>query len=154
MISEITEVVKGIFVFPVTHRYFEIDQHKAGFFTNNGEEIVPDAFLDEMFLVMKNKGGISILSSCSHKGITNMVETASRYFELPVLNVIGGFHLKDEPNEITDHISDYFQQKNINRIYTGHCTGIEKFAKIQTKIPGKIFYNETGDVIELDEIAK
>ena len=150
MIREINEVVEGIFIFPVTHRYFEIDQHKAGFFTNNGEEIVADAFLDELFLVMKNNGGISILSSCSHNGITNMVETAANYFKLPVRNVIGGFHLKNSTREVSNHIADYFNQKKVEKVYTGHCTGIENFIQIQTNCNAKVFYLETGDKIEIE----
>ncbi|MBN2807357.1 MAG: MBL fold metallo-hydrolase [Prolixibacteraceae bacterium] len=144
LLSEVTEVSEGVFVFPVTHSYFENDQHRQYFYTLKNDQLVDDAFDDELFVVVKTDAGLTVLSSCSHKGITNMIETAENHFKLAVINVIGGFHLKDEPMESTRHIIDYFNQKAIRQVYTGHCTGIEKFSEIQTKCKAAVYYHDTG----------
>lgn len=149
LVNEITEIIPDVFIVPNIERHFEIDRHMNGFRTQNMGTIQDDQFEDELFLVLKAKNSISILSSCSHNGITNMIETAKHYFQLPVEKVIGGFHIKDASKEVVDHITDYFNRTVIKEIYTGHCTGTEKFAQIQTQCNAKVSYNETGDVIVL-----
>ncbi|MFA9391807.1 MAG: MBL fold metallo-hydrolase [Prolixibacteraceae bacterium] len=148
-VKDTLEVVDGIFIVPSIHPYFEADQHKDFFYTQKDNLKIADLFSDELFLVLKTEKGVSIVSSCSHNGITNMVETAKNYFKQPVLDVIGGFHIKDDKNEITDQLAQFFNQSEIRRIFTGHCTGVEKFAQIQTKCLAPVFYNETGQVIEI-----
>lgn len=147
LVSEITELLPNIFIVPQIENYYELDRHFKGFFTQKNGIVIPDQFNDELFLVLKTDQSLSIISSCSHNGITNMVETARHKFQLPVKTVIGGFHLKDESAEIVDHIANCFNRNVVDEIYTGHCTGIEKFAQIQTQCKGKVSYNETGDVI-------
>ena len=91
--GEITEIVNGVYIFPETKPFFPIDKHISGFYTQHNEEIIQDEFLDELFIAFKSDTGISILSSCSHNGITNMTETAKKYFNYPIINIIGGFHI-------------------------------------------------------------
>lgn len=148
-IDTVFELVPGIHIFPDIVIQFQTDQHKSNFFTQYNNTLVPDNFNDELFLVLKSRNGLSILSSCSHSGITNMVETAENHFKLPVIKVIGGFHLIDGQTEATQHIISYFNSKKIQQVYTGHCTGIEKFAQLKTKCNARVQYFETGDAIEL-----
>ena len=144
------ELVPDIFVMPNIARHYSIDNHMNGFLIQWNDELVEDQFDDELFLVLKSNRSISVLSSCSHTGITNMVETARQYFHLPVENVIGGFHIKDEGTEIVDHLLTYFSLNNIKNIYTGHCTGIEKFVQLSAPNKVNVLYNETGNVINLN----
>jgi 7,8-dihydropterin-6-yl-methyl-4-(beta-D-ribofuranosyl)aminobenzene 5'-phosphate synthase len=149
MLTEVTEIAEGIFIFPETACFFENDQHRQHFYTMNKQELVDDTFNDELFVVLKTDTGLTVLSSCSHNGITNMVETAENHFQQPVVNVIGGFHLKDEPLVATRHIISYFNRKSIQQVYTGHCTGLEKFSEIQTKCPCRVYYHDTGKRITI-----
>ena len=149
-VNKVTEIIPTVFIVPNIERHYEIDRHMNGFSTQNDGAVLDDQFEDELFLVLKQKNSISLLSSCSHNGITNMIETAKHNFPSPVENVIGGFHIKDAPMEVVDHITAYFNRSAIQNVYTGHCTGTEKFAKIQTRCNAKVSYNETGDVVEVN----
>ncbi|HKM92936.1 MAG TPA: MBL fold metallo-hydrolase [Prolixibacteraceae bacterium] len=148
-INKVTEVIDDVFIVPFVKRYFPDDCHISDFYINDGEKVIPDEFDDELFLVLKSEKGISVLSSCSHNGISNMVETARDYFKLPVVNVIGGFHLKNSSNNDALQLSKYFNTLKIDNVYTGHCTGMEKFFTIQTNFDGNAFYLETGSFLSI-----
>jgi 7,8-dihydropterin-6-yl-methyl-4-(beta-D-ribofuranosyl)aminobenzene 5'-phosphate synthase len=149
-ITEVNEVAPGVFIVPKIQLFYPEDAHKTGFFIEEQEHASPDLFNDELFLVLKGKDSISVLSSCSHNGITNMVETAQRIFELPVNNVIGGFHVKNDEFAKVQQIIDYFNIVGVRSVYTGHCTGIEKFMQIKTNFKGEAFYLETATNITVN----
>lgn len=148
-IREITELVKGVYIVPQTETFFSVDKHMSEFYTEDVGGIKPDRFNDEIFIAIKNEYGISILSSCSHNGITNMAETAQNHFVVPLINIIGGFHIKNAADSIVDHISEYFNKNKVANVYTCHCTGIEKFSQLKIKCDSMVSYIETGGVIKL-----
>lgn len=148
-VDEVLELVPDVFIVPRTEIHFQNDQHKSNFYTLQNGVKIPDDFNDELFLVLKSAKGNSIISSCSHNGITNIIHSATQMFNEPVVNVIGGFHLKDVALGMADHLAKYFNRRGIRHIYSGHCTGVEMFAQLKTKCVAKVHYNETGDVIEL-----
>lgn len=148
-ISQVTEIVEGVFIMPNIETFYSADKHMSDFYTQENGKNRKDKFNDELFLALKNDNGISVLSSCSHNGITNIAETARRYFGLALLNIIGGFHINNAENSITNHISDYFNENINGYVFTCHCTGIEKYSLLTQKCQVKVAYNETGNVINL-----
>lgn len=146
-VNKITEIVKGIFIIPETNLFFPIDRHFDNFFIQHEGENIKDEFSDELFLALKNEAGVSILSSCSHSGITNMAETAKRHFKLPLVDIIGGFHIRKANELVVDHIADYFIENKISKVFTCHCTGLEKFNQLRSKCGEMVSYNETGNQI-------
>jgi 7,8-dihydropterin-6-yl-methyl-4-(beta-D-ribofuranosyl)aminobenzene 5'-phosphate synthase len=86
----------------------------------------PDPFLHELFLVVEEEDGISIITGCGHSGILNMVHTArARYPGRPIKAVVGGFHLtdRDTPPEEVRSIGKTLKSAGCGRVITGHCTG-------------------------------
>jgi len=54
----------------------------------------PDQFLHELFFVVEERDGITIITGCGHSGILNIVHTArDRYPGRQIKAVVGGFHL-------------------------------------------------------------
>lgn len=90
------------------------------------DRYVPDPFLHELFLVVEEDDGISVITGCGHSGILNMVFTAKhRYPGRPVKAVVGGFHLTDHdtPPQMARRIASILKSEGCGRIITGHCTG-------------------------------
>ncbi|NYT07965.1 MAG: MBL fold metallo-hydrolase [Methanomicrobiales archaeon] len=90
------------------------------------ENYTPDPFLHELFLVVDEDDGISIITGCGHSGILNMVYTAKeRYPGRPVKAVAGGFHLTDRetPPQLVRYIGKALKSAGCGRVITGHCTG-------------------------------
>lgn len=147
-VDEIIELASGFFIVPHINSYYKQDSHKANFYVGNENTKVADDFNDELFIVVDVDDKLTVLSSCSHNGITNMVETAKELFRKPVTRVLGGFHLKHATPEVIEHIGAYFENGN-QEVYTGHCTGLDAYDQFKIKLGNRVKYMETGTVIDL-----
>lgn len=79
-----------------------------------------DYISDDSALAFNSKDGIIVITGCSHAGILNIIKKAKEVFdEDKIYAVIGGFHLKVISSELDDVVNG---MKNIEHIYTGHCT--------------------------------
>lgn len=128
----------------LTHKVPEENIAQLQMRATNDQILTPDTFEDELFLSLINNGKIIIISSCSHRGISNIVKSASDLFQLPVQTVIGGFHLKNAKAADTEALAAYFNKMNIENIGVCHCSGIDSYVILKNKCRGKVFYNQTG----------
>jgi Metal-dependent hydrolases of the beta-lactamase superfamily II len=109
-----------------------------------------DEFLDEVFLALVRNNKLSVISSCSHRGITNVVHQAKKLFPRSQMNmVLGGFHLKDENVKQYPEIVSYFNRIIPESIGTCHCSGVEMFTRLKNDLTSPVFYNFTGHLINL-----
>ena len=92
-VDHVTELIPSVFILPEIQISDPDDIRTSGFKTVKNNELIDDDFTDELFLCINSNDKISIISSCSHNGITNFCETAKNYFNLPIERVIGGFHI-------------------------------------------------------------
>jgi 7,8-dihydropterin-6-yl-methyl-4-(beta-D-ribofuranosyl)aminobenzene 5'-phosphate synthase len=148
-ISSPREIGENIFIMPRITRFFEIDSHKEGFFTEVNNNRIADPFDDELFICIHSGEKLIILSSCSHNGITNIALTARNYFNMPVSQVIGGFHMKDSALSELEHITNYFNSENIGSAGICHCTGIDAYHYFKANCRCNIYYNCTGTSINI-----
>ncbi len=146
-IDKITEIATGLFVMPDIVITESDDLHYDGMFIKTENEFEPDRFNDELFLTVVHDSKISIISGCSHNGITNICNTAKNNFNLPFSHIIGGFHLKKSGEEQLSLINDYFRMIDPVKIGVCHCTGIEKYGILKSVLGKKVFYNYTGKTI-------
>lgn len=149
-IDDLLEIVPNLFIFPSIHFFFPVDSHKKGFLVENNGTKSADLFDDELFLCIKNKEKLIIISSCSHNGISNICETARQHFGLPVERIIGGFHTKKDELQVVEHISNYFNKIDIEEVNTCHCTGVDKFAYLVKHCKATVSYNYAGSQILID----
>ncbi len=140
---------EGVVVMPQINTYEVEGQHIAGFGIEENGERRPDPFDDELFLTIRKENQLHLISSCSHRGIQNIIASAEAYFGLPVASVFGGFHLKDDIAAKVIDLIEYFNQKNIKHIGINHCTGVEKYALFRQCAQGEVFYFHTGRIIHV-----
>ena len=148
-VDTVTEIAENVFIMPEIDIHHSIDTNFKGLSRKEDKELVPDVFDDELFLVLKQENKINILTACSHRGITNICSTATEYFNLPVGLIMGGFHMKDSSVEQYIGITHYFRTLQPDSIGVCHCTGIEKFAEMHQECEGHLFYNFTGNTIDI-----
>jgi 7,8-dihydropterin-6-yl-methyl-4-(beta-D-ribofuranosyl)aminobenzene 5'-phosphate synthase len=117
-----------------------------------GAELIPDDFVHEQNLLIKEAENTVLIAGCAHKGIVNILEhcrTAKGYW--PSL-VIGGFHLnnpaagRDEDPAVVAEIGNYLKQTQ-KKFYTGHCTGINPFNQLKSIMGDQLEYLATGTEI-------
>ena len=149
-IDSVIELTGNIFIVPHIDIYNPDDTHFENLKKKVNDELLKDDMLDELFIVVKHKSKISILTACSHRGITNICKTAIDYFKFPVNAIIGGFHLKHSTVEQYQFILDFLNSE-IKPSLVGicHCTGIEKLASMKRDLNSYVFYNETGKQLDL-----
>ena len=117
----------------------------------NGE-VIPDDFIDEQYLVIKEPGHPGVMiTGCSHKGIAEIVHWAA---DLDISYVIGGFHFMkiaaDAP-EGQMYMRDTADALNASGItfYTCHCTGKLQYDYMHTLMPDRLHYLAAGSCIEI-----
>jgi len=148
-INSVTEIIPDLFVIPAIPLHHDIDTNFTRLYKKEGDSFFPDEFEDELFVVIKKSDHINILTACSHRGITNICETAVQHFGLPVNLIIGGFHMKDCSAEQYVHIVNYLHKLQPKLMGVCHCTGVDKFASLMGECDAKVFYNCTGNEITI-----
>lgn len=144
-VDEETEIVPGIFVFPQIKLVDRNDTHFEHFFTEVDGEMGPDTFEDELAIVLKEEKAVSVLSACSHRGITNIIRVVQLYFPgLALKLVMGGFHIHNAEEDKFNTISTFLGMKLPKRLGLCHCTGIDKYALFRQQFNDRVFYNYTG----------
>jgi 7,8-dihydropterin-6-yl-methyl-4-(beta-D-ribofuranosyl)aminobenzene 5'-phosphate synthase len=143
------EIDNGIFIMPDIPVRNPLDLNFSNFKIRNGGGFVNDLFNDELFLCLVENNELSIVSSCSHRGITNILEAAVCHFDLPLNTVIGGFHIRDSKQEQLNIINLYLSRLAVKSVGVCHCTGVEKYAELHCQFREKTFYNCTGTTLEL-----
>ncbi|MBN1157930.1 MAG: MBL fold metallo-hydrolase [Bacteroidales bacterium] len=149
LVKEPVEIEKDVFIMPDIPINNSADTGFSGFITNTGNGFRPDEFEDELYLTMVHNGKISVISGCSHRGISNILLAAKDYFKLPVHMVLGGFHLKGCTEGQYRCVVDSLRQISPDRIGVCHCTGVEKYCDLRRDCGDIVFYNSCGNRIEL-----
>lgn len=110
---------KKVYPVPEGNRFLSVDKG-----TGEGPYLADD----EIALAIEKDGALTIVSSCSHGGMLNIIQSCVVSTGVSKVNAfIGGLHLIDlEPEKRDDvkAISDFLKQNypDIN-LYIGHCTG-------------------------------
>ena len=103
---------------------------------------IPDDFLHEHYLMIEENGKKILFSGCSHKGIINICDL----YRPDVL--IGGFHFSKYPlDDKFDSIAERLAEYDIE-YYTCHCTGVEQYRFIKSKIKN-LHYLSSGNIVKL-----
>ena len=145
LVDETTEIVPGVFAFPDVKVVDRNDTHFEHFFTEIEGEMRPDTFEDELALVLKGEKSLSVLSACSHRGITNIIRAVQNAFPgLGLKLVMGGFHIHNAEEEKFNVISAFLGMKLPKRLGVCHCNGIDKYALFRQQFNDRVFYNYTG----------
>jgi 7,8-dihydropterin-6-yl-methyl-4-(beta-D-ribofuranosyl)aminobenzene 5'-phosphate synthase len=120
-----TEICPGLMIITDIRKPEPIPPGNRILLIRRQETFEPDPFLHELFLVIEEEDGISIITGCGHSGILNMVYTAmDRYPGRPIKAVVGGFHLtdRDTPSDMVHSIGKILKSAGCRRVITGHCT--------------------------------
>lgn len=101
---------------------------------------IPDKFLHEQYLLIKEDEKNVIISGCSHKGILDITD----WFCPDVL--VGGFHFSKLPADNTlMQYAEYLDRFN-TVFYTCHCTGTEQY-EFMKKYMDRLHYLPCGRTI-------
>lgn len=140
----------NLFIMPNTPVVSTLDTHFKGFLVKEDERFTEDSFEDELFIAITSENGVSIISSCSHRGITNIVEAAKSTLNTrKIRTVVGGFHLLGSSEEQLEETIRYFEQQELKSLGICHCTGVDRYGVFVQRLGSTVFYNSAGTTFEL-----
>lgn len=107
-----------------------------------GNKKIPDDFSDEIVLVLRGSDGLAIVTACAHSGILNIVADVRERFDLPIVTVIGGFHLTGATQERISRTLSELKALGVKKILPCHCSGEEFMSNFSDHI-------STGSLIKI-----
>ncbi|WP_123053386.1 MBL fold metallo-hydrolase [Clostridium sp. JN-1] len=152
-IDKFIEIMDNVYIITDIEKRYKIPKGNKYLFVRDGNKIIRDKFDHELIMVIKEKNELTIFTGCSHNGTANMIETVRKRFpNLKIKAIIGGFHLVRIPlikflnpsQEEIDVLIKKILDENIEKVYTGHCTGEKAFKKLESVLGNKISHIRTG----------
>lgn len=120
----------------------------CGMMMEAGGVLVPEQFGHEQYLLVSEGAKKVLISGCSHRGILNIMEWASKE---GAQAVVGGFHFKDVPEDQfrrMDAAAAELKRWPVT-YYTCHCTGVSQYDYLRQKMGEQLRYLATGDELAL-----
>jgi 7,8-dihydropterin-6-yl-methyl-4-(beta-D-ribofuranosyl)aminobenzene 5'-phosphate synthase len=116
-----------------------------------GGELIPDAYRDDMALVLRSTDHLALLCGCCHAGILNTLAHVARLFPEPVALIIGGLHLASAAKgDLHLTRTRLAAMPALLRVYLGHCTGEAAFLTLAQSPESLVVQTSpVGTVIEI-----
>jgi 7,8-dihydropterin-6-yl-methyl-4-(beta-D-ribofuranosyl)aminobenzene 5'-phosphate synthase len=117
-----------------------------------GNALVPDAYRDDMALVLQMGDQLMLLCGCCHAGLLNTLAHATRAFEGPIAVIAGGLHLTSATDDDLQQIGEALSaMPALERVYPNHCTGEAAYiALTQILGPSVVRPCPAGTVLDLE----
>lgn len=118
-----------------------------GYTYNKNNKPIEDRLIDDSALVYKSNQGLVIITGCSHSGIANIVDYATKICNSKnILDIVGGFHILNENSESMIKEINHLMNYKIRNMHPCHCTDLN--AKIFLSKYFKV--EEVGVGLELE----
>lgn len=165
LVKEITKIDEGVYIVPHNYSINNINEfskigERAKLYKKVDNEYVADDFSHELSLVVDTDEGLVVFNSCSHSGVVSIINEVREYFgkDKKVVAFVGGLHMKGKinaeeictfsENEIKAMVN-FLEENNVEKLYTGHCTGVVGYKLIKKYMGEKADYIYTGKEIEI-----
>lgn len=154
-IESIYSPIPNLFIEKVNSLNFNTPKANEFLFSELDGVSKSDNFSHEQFLILNlENGDVAIISACTHTGILNVLEEVSKSLTRERIKYfIGGLHLIDEieDSDSLDSIVNIIESSYPNlKIVTGHCTGMNSYAYLKSRLSKKIDLFCSGRVIEIE----
>ncbi len=155
------EIAPGVWTTGEIGERTEFEGRSKGHLMAEGEALVPDAYRDDMALVLRSPltetgaghagDRLTLLCGCCHAGLLNTLAHVARIFPQPVALIVGGLHLAGVAERDLQRACEALRHMpTLERVYASHCTGETAFlALAQALGPGVVRTAPTGTTIEI-----
>ena len=115
-----------------------------------GEDLVADAYRDDMALVLQSGDELMLICGCCHAGLLNTLAHVKRVFKGPIAVIAGGLHLTGATGDDLRHIGEVLSgMPALQLVYPNHCTGEAAFVALtQILGPSVVHPCPAGTVLE------
>lgn len=147
------EIVAGIWTTGAITGRPEFQGSSKTLLMAEGDELVADAYRDDMALVLAAGDCLALLCGCCHAGLLNTLAHVERTHPQPITLIAGGLHLAGvAESDLRLACTKLTALPALQRVYPGHCTGEAAFlALVQTLGADRVHSGPAGTVIEFGE---
>lgn len=123
------------------------------FSSMNGHHI-PDLFMHEQNLLLKEGDKIVLVAGCAHNGMVNILKKAETFAPTGIDYVVGGMHLmkaypeKERQKMFCTGMAKKLQEHSC-KYYTCHCTSVEAYEMLREEMGSQIHYLSAGSILEI-----
>ena len=143
-VSRIHEISGGIWLIPHRTADYSAISQRNDLYIRKNKAYYSDSFSHEQSLVIDTPAGLVVFSSCSHTGMTNILEDIRLALgRKDIYAFVGGLHLYKLTDPELNDLCDEIEQSAVDRIFTGHCTGDHAFEFLRNRLGNRIvqFYS-------------
>ncbi|QOS98557.1 MBL fold metallo-hydrolase [Brevibacterium sp. JNUCC-42] len=157
-IDSFTEIMNDIYIITDIDEHYSTPKGNKYLFVKQDNKLMKDNFEHELMMIIKGDQGIILFTGCSHKGAPNMIRAARAAFPSNNIKaVIGGFHLITIPimsslsasQKEIEVIAKMIIDEKVEKVYTGHCTGMKAYQNLKNILGNRIEYIRTGSDIHI-----
>ena len=144
-VSGIFEIGDGIWLVPHIKKDYSRIALRNDLYTVKDGERLPDDFSHEQSLVIETDRGLVVFNSCSHTGMTSVIDDIRQMLgRSDIYAYVGGLHLYKMTDEELDLLSSEIEDTSVEHIFTGHCTGEHAYAFLKERLKDRIFQFSSG----------
>ncbi len=111
----------------------------------------PDAYRDDMSLIIETREGVVVVCGCCHAGLLNTLARVRQIFPRPIVAIIGGTHLVDADAEHLQRVVRMLREVyGAPRLFLNHCTGERAVIALANAFGDHVEPFPAGAVLELD----
>ena len=143
-VSGIHEISGGIWLIPHRTADYSAISQRNDLYIRKNKAYYSDSFSHEQNLVFDSPAGLVVFSSCSHTGMTSILEDIRLALgRKDIYAFVGGLHLYKLTDPELNDLCDEIEQSAVDRIFTGHCTGDHAFEFLRNRLGNRIvqFYS-------------
>lgn len=143
------EIDRDLTLFSNVTQVGPIPGSNSTLFEEQNGRLIPDRFLHEQDLLIREGTKLVLVAGCAHRGIVSILHSAMELAGRSPDAVFSGFHLTnpglglDEPEELVRE-AGYALAGFPARYFTGHCTGEGPFRILQGILGDRITYLGCG----------
>lgn len=118
------EIIPGVWTTGEIRERTEFEGKSRTHLMSGPDGLVPDAYLDDMALILAVGDGLALVCGCCHAGLLNTLRQVECLFTQPVVAVVGGLHLAGATEcDLARACASLAAMPGLRYIYSGHCTG-------------------------------
>jgi len=152
LFNHFQEICEGLFVMAREVNEPDYMLKDSRFLKKENGKFLPDDFKHEIFAVAfpggDRKKGCVVISSCSHSGIVNILETVKKTWrDSPIIGVVAGFHLAftQVSDAFIEGLAEKLQSLSDGCVYTCHCTGRSAYERMKAIMGDQLQQLRTGE---------
>jgi 7,8-dihydropterin-6-yl-methyl-4-(beta-D-ribofuranosyl)aminobenzene 5'-phosphate synthase len=129
------EIIPGVWTTGGITDRPEPEGRSADHLMQEGDDLVTDAYRDDMALVLEIGDHLMVLCGCCHAGLLNTLAHVERNFNSPIAYIAGGLHLTSASPDQLQHVGEVLSSKSaLQGVYPSHCSGEGAFVALSNML--------------------